>query len=58
MKVKYIGKTEKLILTNGKIYEVFSVEKGWYRIIPDCGDDDEELLGYLFPPKLFEIIEE
>lgn len=52
MKVKWIGKTEFLEGTNGKIYDVISVEKEWYRIIDDSGDD------YLYPPELFEIVEE
>lgn len=51
MKVKYIGKTESLMLTNGTIYEVIFVEKGWYRIIDESGED------YLYPPEQFEIIE-
>lgn len=52
MKVKYLGKTEFLVLTNNKIYDVISVEKGWYRIIDDSGED------YLYPQKYFEIVEE
>ena len=52
MKVKFIGKTEFLVLTNGKIYDVLSVEKGFYRIVDDSGED------YLFPPKYFEVVEE
>lgn len=51
MKVKYIGKTDFLVLTNNKVYSVISVEKEWYRIIDDSGDD------YLYPPELFEIVE-
>ena len=51
MKVKYLGKTEFLVLTNGKAYDVVSVEKGWYRIVDDSGED------YLYPPKYFEIVE-
>ncbi len=35
-------------LTVGKSYEVLSVERGWYRILDDTGED------YLFPPDLFE----
>ncbi|MFI3209044.1 MAG: hypothetical protein R3Y24_09430 [Eubacteriales bacterium] len=50
MKVKYLGKTEFLVLTNEKIYDVLSIEKGWYRIIDDSGED------YLYPPKYFEEI--
>ena len=51
MKVKYLGKTEFLVLTNNKIYDVISVEKGWYRIVDDSGED------YLYPKKYFEIVE-
>ena len=49
MFVKYIG-VSRVSLTNGKIYEVLSVEKEWYRLEDDFGED------YLFPPNLFEII--
>ena len=52
MKVRYMGKTEFLVLTNGKIYEVISIERGYYRIKDDSGED------YLYPPNYFEIIEE
>lgn len=52
MKVKYTGETEFLMLTHGKIYEVLSIEKDWYRVIDDTGED------YLYPPEDFEIIEE
>lgn len=52
MKVKYIRETEELVLTNGKVYDVISIEKGWYRINDDTGED------YLYPPESFEIVEE
>ena len=52
MNVLYIGKTTPLELTNGRVYEVLSIEKGWYRIVDDSGED------YLFPPEAFEIVEE
>lgn len=51
MKVKFLGKTSYLMLTHGKIYDVMSIEKGWYRIMDDSDDD------YLYPPEMFEIIE-
>lgn len=51
MKVKYIGKTNTA-LTNGAVYSVISVEKGWYRIMTELDED------YLFPPKAFETVEE
>lgn len=51
MRVKWLGKTDFLVLTNKKIYDVISIERGWYRIIDDSGDD------YLYPPDLFEIVE-
>lgn len=50
MKVKYIGISDPLELINGKIYNVISIEKGWYRIIDETSED------YLYPPELFEII--
>lgn len=52
MKVKYLGETEFLMLTHGKIYEVLSIEKDWYRVIDDTGED------YLYPPEDFEVVEE
>ena len=52
MKVRWLGKTEALILTNDKIYDVISIERGWYRVIDGSGED------YLYPPKMFEIVEE
>ncbi len=50
MRVKYTGETKTFMLTHGKEYTVKSVEKGWYRIVDDSGED------YLYPPHLFEII--
>lgn len=51
MKIEYMGETSFLELTRGKTYKVLSVEKGWYRIIDDSGDD------YLYPPDEFKIVE-
>ena len=51
MKVKWKGKTDFLVLTHGKTYDVLSVEKGWYRIVDDSGED------YLYPPEQFEVVE-
>ena len=50
MKVRYLKETSFLVLTQGKVYDVLSVEKGWYRIVDDSGED------YLYPPEAFEII--
>ena len=61
LKIKYIG--EKMIdipnsyrifmdVIPNKIYEVLSVERGFYRIIDESGED------YLYPPEKFEIVEE
>jgi len=52
MKVKYLGKFKTPALVKDKIYDVISIEKGWYRIMTELDED------YLFPPDLFEIIEE
>ncbi len=52
MKVRWKGKTEVTGLILDKVYEVISIEKEWYRIIDESGED------YLYPPDLFEIVEE
>ncbi len=52
LNVRFIGDTTPLELTNSKIYPVISIEKGWYRIIDDTGED------YLYPPEIFEIVSE
>lgn len=51
MRVKYIGRDTPAI-NKEKEYEVLSVEKGWYRIMTEFDED------YLFPPEMFEKIEE
>ena len=50
MKVRYIGK-DMVGIKTGKVYDVISVEKGWYRIMTELDED------YLFPPEAFEIVE-
>lgn len=52
MKVRWNGKTESLVLTHDKVYDVLSIERGWYRLVDDSGDD------YLYPPEKFEIVED
>lgn len=49
MKVKYKNESG-ISLTNGKEYEVISVEKGMYRIVDDTGED------YLYYPDEFEVV--
>ena len=51
MKVKYIGVVDTLAFERDKVYEVMSIEKGWYRIMTELHDD------YLFHPSAFEIVE-
>jgi len=60
LKVKYIGKYEKDIPNSykifmdvlpGKVYEVLSIEDGWYRLVDESEED------YLYPPEKFEIVE-
>ena len=50
MKVRYLGKTEFLVLTKGKEYSVLSIERNWYRLVDDSGTD------YLYPAACFEIV--
>lgn len=53
MKVKYHGAGYSVSLLHGKIYDVIEIDPvcGWYRIIDETEDD------YLFPPNLFDVIE-
>ena len=60
LKIRYVGE-EYIDTPNSyeifmdvipnKIYEVLSVEKGWYRIIDESEED------YLYPPENFEIVD-
>jgi len=62
MKIKCIKKIDKTEykpndfkiyfgdLEYGKIYDVISIEKEWYRVI-DRSDE-----AYLYPPELFEVV--
>ena len=52
MKVKYIADHDTPAIEKGKIYDVISVEKGWYRIMTELDED------YLFPPEAFEVVEQ
>lgn len=47
MNVVYTGETQPFMLTHNKVYKVLSIEKGWYRIKDDTGED------YLYPPEKF-----
>lgn len=50
LKVRYIAEHETVALDRNKIYEVISIEKGWYRIMTELDED------YLFPPEAFEVV--
>ena len=52
LKVRFKGETDFLVLTHDKVYDVKAIEKGWYRIVDDSGED------YLYPTNLFDIVEE
>jgi hypothetical protein len=59
MKIRFLGETGATTLVHGKVYDVISIEDGWYRIIDEDEDDDASgIPGYLYPPNLFEIVED
>ena len=59
MKVKYLGESDPISLIKNKIYECLGEEKDCYRVIDEEGyDEDEEIQGYLYPKRFFEIVEE
>lgn len=51
MKVKYLGESDPLGLINGKVYEVLSIEYGYYRIVDETGED------FLYDSDSFEVVE-
>ena len=50
MKVKYLGYGQNAFNV-GEIYEVLTIENGWYRIMNENHDE------CLFPPRVFEVVE-
>jgi len=58
-----MGVSDPVMLLHGKVYEVLSIEKGWYRIIDEEGYGGanpycDNPPGYLYSPEVFEIVEE
>lgn len=49
LRVRYIGETD-ISLISGKVYNVISIEKSWYRIVDETEED------YLFSPEEFEVV--
>lgn len=52
MIVKFQGQGDDMTLLYNKDYEVMSIESGWFRILDESGED------YLYPARVFEIVEE
>lgn len=61
LKIKYIGELDVDVPNSykifmdvlpGKVYDVLSIERGWYRIVDESAED------YLYPPENFEIVDE
>lgn len=50
-KVRWLGPTDFIMLNHNQVYTVLSVEKEWYRVIDNSGED------YLYPPDAFEIVD-
>ena len=50
IKVKYNGKDDPLSLRNGKVYDARILNKGWYGIVDEVGEE------YAYPPEQFEIL--
>jgi len=44
---EFVGNDDPLVLRKDRIYDVLSIERGWYRIVDETGED------YLFPPDFF-----
>lgn len=58
IKLKYIGASNPVSLINGKIYECIGEEEGEYRVIDEEGyDETQEIQGYLYPKRFFEVVD-
>lgn len=58
IKLKYIGASNPVSLMNGKIYECIGEEEGEYRVIDEEGyDETQEIQGYLYPKRFFEVVD-
>lgn len=52
MLAKWKGETDPLYLTHNKVYEVLSIECGFYRVVDETGED------YLYDGESFEVVQE
>ena len=52
LRVKYIGEDDPMSLRTGKIYNARILEKGWYGIVDESGEE------YAYHPGAFEIVTE
>lgn len=54
MKAKYVGDEEDRFfgMIRNKVYEVLSIEYGFYRVIDESGED------YLYPEEVFEVVDD
>lgn len=50
MKVKYIGEYYKVRLKKDTVYDVISLENGWYQITDELGE-----IGF-YPPEEFRMV--
>ena len=58
IKLKYIGASNPVSLINSKIYECIGEEEGEYRVIDEEGyDETQEIQGYLYPKRFFEVVD-
>lgn len=51
MRAQYFGESDSLGLEDGKIYDVLSIEGGWFRVVDGSEED------YLYPSDIFQIVD-
>ena len=52
VKVKYLGKSDPLMLLHNQVYEARILKKGWFGVVDETHEE------YAYPPELFEVIED
>ena len=52
VKVRFLGKSDPLMLLHNKIYDARVLKLGWFGIVDETNEE------YAYPPECFELIEE
>ena len=52
VKVRFLREDDPLALLHGKAYEARVLQKGWFGVVDETGEE------YAYPPELFEVVKD